>query len=87
LTATKFRTMWQIAFEINNTIKILDRMKAKSEQTQHYVCLERDQRLLNFSTVDNCAVYLGVTRQDIQLAIKQKTKIQGYRVSVVFHRH
>jgi len=79
--------MWQIAFEINNTIKILDRMKAKSEQTQHYVCLERDQRLLNFSTVDNCAVYLGVTRQDVQLAIKQKTKIQGYRVSVVFHRH
>jgi len=87
LTATKFRTMWQIAFEINNTIKILDRMKGKSEQTQHYVCLERDQRLLNFSSVDNCAVYLGVTRQDVQLAIKQKTKIQGYRVSVVFHRH
>jgi hypothetical protein len=76
----------QIASEVNSTIKKIDRMRVSREQFKESVRLEKNKRLLNFSSIESCAVYLNVSFAEVQRAIIDKGEIQGFRVDYGFHR-
>ena len=79
-------TILQIASEINSMIKKVDRMRVKREQFSDSVRLEKNNRLLSFSSIQSCAVYLNTSIAEVQRAIKDKGEIQGFRVDYGFRR-
>jgi TolA-binding protein len=79
-------TISKIASEVNSMIKKIDRMRVSREQFKESVSLEKNKRLLSFSSIESCAVYLNTSIAEVQRAIKDKGEIQGFRVDYGFHR-
>lgn len=80
---TKFYTFDNIQFlsKRENTRK---KYREDGLNNNHYckkVSIEKNEEILNFNSIKECGIYLGVSQSGVSLAIKRKGKICGWKPS------